>query len=118
MIHVIIPLDDSCVTKSLQSASAFFFLSRYNVCYTLCCLSNNFQGSPALCPLLFLSGHGQPGHHLPVWSHRPSSSSDHYGQIYSDFVSFSVHHQQTCTARVQVVLKGETWRGNKIKDLS
>lgn len=55
-----------------------------------------------------------PGHHLPVLSHRPFPNLDSSEGIYSDSVSFSAHHQQTCTARVQTALKRERWE-NKSK---
>lgn len=51
--------------------------------------------------------------HLPVWSHPLLAKIDHSEQIYLDFVSFSAHHQQTCTTRVQRVLNREQER--KIK---
>lgn len=53
--------------------------------------------------------------HLPVLSHRPSPSPAHSGQIYSDFVSFSALHQQTCTTRVQMVLKERKRRAWQIR---
>lgn len=55
----------------------------------------------------------------PIWSHCLFPSPDHSGWIYFDSGVFSVHHQQTCTARVQLVLeKKEVWiweTDNKIK---
>lgn len=46
----------------------------------------------------------------PVWSHCLFPSPGHSGWICFDSGAFSVHHQQTCTARVQLELeKRHVW---------
>lgn len=95
----------------------FFFLQWLQFsCSTFGCLSALLI--PSGHELVFISHSDDsldPGHHLPVWSHHPFPNPDNSGWIYSDSVFFSVHHQRTCTARVQVVLKREKWRESKIR---
>lgn len=54
--------------------------------------------------------------HSPVWNQRPFPSLDRSGGTYSDSVSFSVRHQQTCTARAQTALQRRAL-GEQIKGL-